>query len=131
MGRATEKYWLKRPSDCQLQEALKKDSDRAITPEAEAVCVTVHLVPPGSLQAKHLGHLHAQLSLGQGFHRQKNSLSSMYTGSLWSSPTLCDPVDCNLPGFSVREGVLQARILEHIGQYWFPYPSRALYFLLP
>ena len=28
-------------------------------------------------------------------------------------------------------GVLQARILERIGQYWLPYPSRALYFLLP
>ena len=24
-----------------------------------------------------------------------------------------------------------ARILERIGQYWLPYPSRALYFLLP
>ena len=48
----------------------------------------------------------------------------------WSCPTLCDPVDCGLPGFSVR-GVLQARILECIGQYWLPYPSRALYFLLP
>ena len=32
---------------------------------------------------------------------------------------------------SVREGFLQARILEHIGQYWSPYPSRVLYFLLP
>ena len=30
-----------------------------------------------------------------------------------------------------ERGVLQARILEHIGQYWLPYPSRALYFLLP
>ena len=28
-------------------------------------------------------------------------------------------------------GILQARILEHIGQYWLPYTSRALYFLLP
>ena len=28
-------------------------------------------------------------------------------------------------------GILQARILECIGQYWFPYPSRAIYFLLP
>ena len=28
-------------------------------------------------------------------------------------------------------GVLQGRILEGIGQYWVPYPSRALYFLLP
>ena len=26
-----------------------------------------------------------------------------------------------------RKGVLQARILESIGQYWFPYPSRALF----
>ena len=40
------------------------------------------------------------------------------------------PVDCGLPGFSVR-GVLQARMLESIGQYWLPCPSRALYFLLP
>ena len=28
-----------------------------------------------------------------------------------SSPTLCDPVDCSLPGSSVL-GILQARILE-------------------
>ena len=43
--------------------------------------------------------------------------------------TLCDPVDCSLPSFSVRERVLQARILKYIGQYWLPYSSRALYFL--
>ena len=43
---------------------------------------------------------------------------------------LCTPVAYGLPGFSVR-GVLQPRILECIGQYWLPYPSRALYFLLP
>ena len=60
----------------------------------------------------------------------KKSLVSTRTGLLWSCPTLCDPVDCGLPGFSVR-GALWARILEHIGQYWLPYPSRALYFLLP
>ena len=28
-----------------------------------------------------------------------------------SCPTLCDPVDCSLPGFSVH-GILQPRILE-------------------
>ena len=28
-------------------------------------------------------------------------------------------------------GTLWARILECIGQYWLPYPSRVLYFLLP
>ena len=32
---------------------------------------------------------------------------------LQSCPTLCDPVDCSLPGFSVH-GILQARILEWV-----------------
>ena len=62
----------------------------------------------------------------------KKSLVPMSTGLLWQGLTLCDPVDCGLPGFSVRDGgLLQARILECIGQYWLPYPSRALYFLPP
>ena len=30
-----------------------------------------------------------------------------------SCPTLCDPMDCNLPGSSVHE-ILQARILERV-----------------
>src|SRR5574337_277854 len=30
-----------------------------------------------------------------------------------SCPTLCDPVDCSLPGFSVH-GILQARTLEWV-----------------
>ena len=30
-----------------------------------------------------------------------------------SSPTLCDPIDCGLQGFSVR-GILQARMLEWV-----------------
>ena len=125
-----EEDWPKRPSDHQLQEAQKK-TDRAITPAAEAVCVPEHLAPPGSLQAKQLHHLHAQLTLGRAATgKKKKSLVFMHAESLRSYPTLCDPVDCGLPGFSVREGVLQARILERIGQYWLPYPSRALYFLL-
>ena len=37
--------------------------------------------------------------------------------SLELYPTLCDPMDCNLPGFSVR-GILQAGILE-----WVAIPS--------
>ena len=72
MGRATEKDWPKRPSDRQLQEA-QKDSNRAITPVAEADLVPAHLVLPGSPQAKKLCYLHAQLSLGQSYHRQKTS----------------------------------------------------------
>ena len=79
---------------------LKKDSDRAITPAAEAAHVPAHLVLPGSPQAKQLRHLHAQLSLGQSCHRQK-SLASIHAGSLWSCPTLRDLVDYGLPGFSV------------------------------
>ena len=33
--------------------------------------------------------------------------------SLQSCPTLCNPVDCSLPGFSIH-GILQARILEWV-----------------
>ena len=50
---------------------MKKDSERAIIPAAEAVCVPAHLKPPGSPQAKQLHHLHAQLSLVQSCHRPK------------------------------------------------------------
>ena len=32
-------------------------------------------------------------------------------------PTLCDPMDCSLPGFSV-DGILQARILELVGMHF-------------
>ena len=41
----------------------------------------------------------------------------MYAKSLQSCPTLCDPMNCSLPGSSVH-GVLQARILE-----WVAMPS--------
>ena len=33
-----------------------------------------------------------------------------------SCPTLCDPVDCSLPGSSIH-GILQARILEWVKLY--------------
>ena len=79
------------------KRGLKKDFDRATTPAVEAVCVPAHLAPPGSPQAKQLCHLHAQLPLGQSFPRQKKKL-------LHLCPILCDPVDCGLSGFSVREG---------------------------
>ena len=77
----------------------KKDSERAITPAAEAVHVPAHLAPPGSLQAKQLHHLHEHLSLGQSGHRQKSLVFIMHAGSLRSCPTLSIPVDCGLPGF--------------------------------
>ena len=45
---------------------LKKDCDRAIPPAAEAVYVTVHLVPPGFPQAKQLHHLSTLLNTHWG-----------------------------------------------------------------
>jgi len=82
----------------------------------EAVCVPAHLaLPRFCTQAKILHHLHAQNLLNQSCHRQKN-LASMHIGSLRSCPTLCDPVECGLPGFFVR-AFYQARILECTGQF--------------
>ena len=43
-----------------------------------------------------------------------NSLAFVRTGSLQLCPTLCDPVDCGLPGFSVREGFSR----QDTGAYW-------------
>ena len=45
---------------------------------------------------------------------QKNcrkGIAVVVAKSLQSCPIMCDPMDCSLPGFSVR-GILQARILE-------------------
>ena len=95
-----EKDWPKRPSDHRLQEAGKKDSDRAITPAAEAVHVPAHLVLPGSPQDKQLHHL--MLNSHWGKLPQAKSLAFMHAGSVQSCPNLCDPEDCGLPGFPVR-----------------------------
>ena len=86
-GGATEIGWPKRPFDCQLQEARKK-TDRDITPAAEAVRVLAHLALPGSLQAKQLRHLPAQLSLGQSCHRQRKSCVYAHTVALVMSNSL-------------------------------------------
>ena len=102
MGGALEKDWLERPSDRQLREARERSLVRAITSALEAVRVSAHLVLPGSPQARQLHYCHAQLSLGQSCHRQKN-LASMQAGPFQSCLILCNPVDCGLPGFSVRE----------------------------
>ena len=83
----------------------KKDSDRAITPVEEAVCVPAH-----SAARKAAVHLHTQLSLGQSCQRQK-SLASMCTGSLWQCLTLCYPVDCGLPKSGGSPG-------KNTGAYW-------------
>ena len=103
----------------------KKDSARAITPAAEAVHVPALLVLPGSPQAKHLHltltlTLHTQPSLGRAATGKKKSCIYVDRVTLVVSNSL-----------QPQRGVLQARILELIGQHWLPYPSRASYFLLP
>ena len=40
-----------------------------------------------------------------------NAAAAAAAKSLQSCSTLCDPMDCSLPGFSVH-GILQARTLE-------------------
>ena len=35
------------------------------------------------------------------------------SGATQSCPTLCDPMDCSLPGFSIL-GIFQARVLEWV-----------------
>ena len=128
---AMEKEWQKRPPDRQLQDAGRKDSDRAKTPVAEAVRVPAHLAPPGYLKVMKLHHLHAQLSLGQSCHRPKQVLclcAHGYFGSFRFFVTLWT-VACQAS--LSRRGLLQARILVRIGPYWLTYPSGALHFLLP
>ena len=128
MGGAIEKNRPKRPSDHQLQEAQKKHSDRAITPVMEAVPASLHIwrhqgphKPNSCITFTRNSHW-AELS-----RAKKKSCVYACRVALVVSNSL---QPCGLPGFSVRD-VLQARILEHIGQYWLPYTSRALYFLLP
>ena len=130
MGRATEKYWPKRPSDHQLQEARKKTmiGPKLLHWRQSVSLHTWHCQGPHKLSSW------ATFTLSSHWGRAatgKKILASMRAGSLWSCPTLCSPVDCGLPGFSVEVGVLQAKTLERTGQYWLPHPSRALYFLLP
>ena len=61
------------------------------------------------------------LSVGRNFihtslnHKQKKSRDRFAAAVklLQSCPTLFDPMDCSLPGFSVH-GILQARTLEWV-----------------
>ena len=122
---AREAFWLT------ATRGLKKDSDSAITPVAEAVHIPAHLAPPGSPQAKQLHHLHAQLSLGQSCHRQKEVLRLCAQGCFGCVPLVATLWTVVCQASLSGRGILQAKILEHMGQHWLPYPSRALYFLLP
>ena len=47
------------------------------------------------------------------FWRRKSLITNRVSKVAQSCPTLCDPMDCSLPGSSVP-GILQARILEWV-----------------
>ena len=99
----------KRPSDSQPQGGLKKDSDRAVTPAVEAVCIPARLAWPSSCTTFTLNSHQGRAATG------RKILASVHAGSLRWSPTLCDPVDCGLPGFSVRE---RGSPGKNTGEYW-------------
>ena len=42
---------------------------------------------------------------------ENNAAAAAATKLLQSCPTLCDPMDCSLPG-SIIHGIFQARVLE-------------------
>ena len=111
MGGAMKKDWPKRPPERQLQEAQGK-TDRAVTPVVEAVHIPAHLALPGSLKAKQLCYLHAQLSLGQSCHRPKNvsclcmQAHFQFSSVTQSCQTLCDPMNCSTPGLPVHHQLL-------------------------
>ena len=50
----------------------------------------------------------------------------MHAKPLQSCPTLCDPIDCSPPGFSVHE-ILQAGILEWVDML----PAKSFYKVVP
>ena len=61
-----------------------------------------------------LGIMGTHLKIIQAIYN-KHAINIMlcYAKSLQSCLTLCDPMDCSLPGFSVH-GILQARTLEWV-----------------
>ena len=99
---------------------LKKDSDRART-LVEAVHVPAHLALPGSLQAKQLWHLHAQLSLGQSCHRQKNVLHLCTQGHFGSVQLFVTLQTVACQASLSERGFSRQELLERIGQYQLPF----------
>ena len=66
-----------------------------------------------SLSLNHLGSPEKPYSCLKLQINLRNEAAAAAAKSLQSCPTLCDPMDCSLPGFSVH-GILQARTLERV-----------------
>ena len=83
-------------SVCQLLSRVRLSATRQTTAPAGP---SVH----GSLQARTLEWV--AISFSKRNYRKKES------EVVQSCPTLCDPIDCSLPGSSIH-GIFQARVLE-------------------
>ena len=112
-GRAAEKDWPKRPSDCQLQEARKKtligpSPQKAMAAHSSTLAWKIPWTEePGRLQS--MGSLRVRQdwatsrSLFTFLHWRRQCVSMRARCTLPWCLTLWDPVDCGLPGFSVKE----------------------------
>ena len=90
-GGAMEKDWPRRPSDrrpslLQRRQPMSLHMLCCPDPHKPSSCNTVML----------------NAHWGRDATGKKENLASRQTWSLRSCPTLCEPVDCGLPGFSVR-----------------------------
>ena len=78
---------------------------------------------PGSrVQHKIANVIKHRMTRGVGCDRHRGTFQELYINPMslsevnefaQSCPTLCDPMDCSLPGFSVH-GIFQAIVLEWI-----------------
>ena len=129
MGRAMEKEWPKRPYEHQLQEARKERlwyDHNSCGGGSPCPCTLGTARVPASQAA--VPSSHSALT-GAELPQLKCSLASLPLQGCFHHVPLF--VICRLwPARLLCWGVLQARILEHVGQHRLPHPSRALYFLL-
>ena len=126
-----EKDWPKKPSDHQLKEAQKKTLIGwwLLQWRQPVILYTWHHQGPCSQAAAPPSHSTLTgAELPQAKKKVLHLCAQGRYGHVWLLATLWT-VACQ--GSLSGRGVLQARILERIGQYWVSYPSRALYFLLP
>ena len=98
------------------QRRVRRDAAWILWPQREGRAAPSQRMESHTLKTKH-GSAEAPVSSAQclwclkSFIRSPSSCSVPCATSLQSCLTLCDPMDCSLPGSSVH-GILQARILE-------------------
>ena len=95
------------------------ESESEVAQSCPTLCYSVDCSPPGSsvhgiFQARILEWvaIYAR-NLLLKIEKLYIYIYSMHAKTLQSCPSLCDPMDCSLPGSSVC-GILQARILEWV-----------------